>query len=219
MARNQSLLSGSVYERLREEILSGVLRPNEPLVENEIGERLMVSRTPVREGLQRLAAEELIVPRRQGWAVRECRPEDAICFMEVRICLEGFAASLAASRAEAIDIAELETIHQQHLMTLPENIASRVSTNRNFHLAIIRIARNVELAKAIRSATRYQFNHLVARDASEEVMERGNRDHQAILDAIKARNAAAAEDMMRKHIMRTSREVLMIPGAYVPPYS
>lgn len=210
MGRKQNSLSDSVYERLREEILSGVLRPNESLVEKEIGERLMVSRTPVREGLQRLAAEELIVARRQGWAVRECRPEDAVCFTELRICLEGFAARLASIRAKSADIAELERIHTQRLSMRLEDVAARVSTNRDFHLAIIKIAGNDELTKMTRSVTRYQFNRDAASITSMELMRRGNEDHQAILDAIIRQDATGAEFAMRRHIERTSREVLRI---------
>src|SRR5207344_499138 len=66
-----SSLTGVVYERLRSEIVRGELRPNERLIEAEIADRLKVSRTPVRESLQRLAADGLVVSRRRGWVVYE----------------------------------------------------------------------------------------------------------------------------------------------------
>ncbi len=53
--------SGEVFDRVRQAIIAGELRPNEPLIEADIAERLGVSRTPVRESLQRLAAAGLIV--------------------------------------------------------------------------------------------------------------------------------------------------------------
>src|SRR5689334_25297030 len=63
-------LADGVYQRLRSAIVRGDLRPNERLVEADLAVWLEVSRTPVRECLQRLAAERLVVNRRRGWIVR-----------------------------------------------------------------------------------------------------------------------------------------------------
>ena len=64
-------LSEDVYWQLRKEIVRGDLRPNQPLAEIDIAERLRVSRTPVRESMQRLAADGLVVSRRRRWLVYE----------------------------------------------------------------------------------------------------------------------------------------------------
>ena len=52
------------------------MRPNEPLIEDVIAVKYGTSRTPLREAIQRLAAEGLLVPRRRGWAVREFTPDE-----------------------------------------------------------------------------------------------------------------------------------------------
>ena len=86
-------LSDEVYERLRDEIVKGLIRPNERLVELDLAERLGVSRTPVRESLKRLSAEGLIHGGRHHLVVREHAPE------EIREIYESRAALKATLRA------------------------------------------------------------------------------------------------------------------------
>src|SRR6266513_835967 len=76
--------SDDVFERLRLAIVTGEIRPNTPLIEVDLAEALGVSRTPIRESLQRLAADELIVQRKRGWAVREYSPQEIQEAYEVR---------------------------------------------------------------------------------------------------------------------------------------
>src|ERR1700728_2381464 len=80
-----------VYERIRLAIVSGDIRPNEPLIENDLAEALGVSRTPIRESLQRLAADDLIVTRKRGWAVKEYTTNEIRENFEIRSGLEGMA--------------------------------------------------------------------------------------------------------------------------------
>ena len=197
--------SQEVFARLRQAIVTGELRPNEPLIEADIAERLAVSRTPVRESMQKLSAAGLIVPRKRGWAVREFSREDVAMNAEVRSALEGCAAGLAAERATAEDIARLAAIHAERLTLDPEDEAARVRTNRAFHDAVIAAARNPKLADAIDATGLFYFNGDVVRLSSVELMAQGNADHALILEALVARDRAAAEARMRAHIERTGR--------------
>lgn len=195
--------SGDVYEWLRAAIVTGDLRPNEPLIEADLAERLAVSRTPVREGLQRLAAAGLIVPRKRGWSVREYTPEEMRQKSEVRAALEGYAAYLAAERASEDDLAAISRLHQERLALTPADEALRVKTNRAFHDAVIAAAKNAALASAIYETGQFYFNGPIARLTLGEEMRLGNGDHQRIVDALIARDAPAAEQAMREHIRRT----------------
>ncbi|AVO44157.1 GntR family transcriptional regulator [Phreatobacter cathodiphilus] len=194
-----------VFDQLRRAIVTGELRPNEPLIEADLAARLAVSRTPVRESMQRLAASGLVVPRKRGWAVREFSLEDVALNAEVRAGLEGYAAGLAAQRASAEDIALLETIHRERLGLDPEDEKARVRTNRAFHDAVIAAARNPKLVDAIDATGLFYFNGDVVRMSSADQMAEGNADHAQILAAIAARDAGAAEARMRAHIDRTTR--------------
>src|SRR6266516_463803 len=77
-------LSDGVYQRLRSAIVRGDLRPNERLVEADLAGWLEVSRTPVRECLQRLAAERLVANRRRGWIVQEHSTQEIREIYDVR---------------------------------------------------------------------------------------------------------------------------------------
>ena len=78
--------SVEVYERLRRDILSGRTRPNIPLIETDLATALSLRRTPVRESLQRLSADQLIVSRERGWAVREYSEAEVRDRYETRGC-------------------------------------------------------------------------------------------------------------------------------------
>ncbi len=93
-----------VYQSLRRMVLLGEIRPNERLVETELASRLQVSRTPVREALQRLASDGLIVSRLPGWVVYEHSPMEIRDLYEARVALEGYAARLAALRAPGQEV-------------------------------------------------------------------------------------------------------------------
>jgi DNA-binding GntR family transcriptional regulator len=195
--------SNEVYEWLRVAIVTGEMRPNEHLIEADLAERLAVSRTPIRECLQRLADGGLIVPRKRGWAVREYTPQEVIENSEVRAGLEGYATRLATTRATDEQLAAISAIHQQRLRIEVVDEKSRVATNRNFHDAIIAAAQNKRLTDAIYRSGQFYFNAPLARLTTAEEMKAGNADHQRIVDAMIGRDPAAAESAMRDHILRT----------------
>lgn len=195
--------SGDVYETLRSAILSGEIRPNEPLIEADIAAALAVSRTPVREALQRLAVEQLILPRKRGWAVREITAAEAGENSEVRAALEGYAARLAVQRATDAELAAVAAVHERRLAIDPADDTARVGTNREFHGIIVEAARNGQLKHAILRSGRFYFNGAVARQTSPEEFHLSNQDHAAIVAALLARDADRAELAMRSHIMRT----------------
>lgn len=196
-------MSDQVFEHLRAKIVTGELRPNEPLIETDLAQRLAVSRTPIRESLQRLAAIGMIVPRRRGWAVREYTAEEALGKSEVRIALEGFAAFLAAQRGTDEQLQLCKRIHEDRLSVDPADEDRRITTNRDFHAAIIDAAGNVQLKEAIYETGRFYLNRPVVRSSTYEEMSLAHAEHAAIVEALLARNSDAAERAMRAHIRRT----------------
>src|SRR3954462_6517675 len=130
-------LTETVYEHLRSEIVRGQLRPNERLVEAELAERLQVSRTPVREGLQRLAADGLVISRRRGWVVYEHTIDQIRDIYETRMALEGYATRLAAERATPQQVLALDAIPRASAGTLPAPREHLVGVNARFHDAIV----------------------------------------------------------------------------------
>jgi DNA-binding GntR family transcriptional regulator len=196
---NASHLSQETYRKLRDAIVRGDIRPNERLVETELADRLQVSRTPVREGLQRLVSEGLIVSRRRGWVVREHRAEEIREIYEARTALEGYAARLACERATDEQIEEIRRLHVEG----DEDPSARqrlVDVNDALHEAIAAAAGNQTMAEMIRRTRKHFFNYRVAELYSEDEAESSVAGHEAIVQALVKRDGVAAERAMREHV-------------------
>jgi DNA-binding GntR family transcriptional regulator len=188
---------------LRTAIVTGKIRPNEPLIETDLALRLQVSRTPIRESLQRLASEGLIVPRKRGWSVREYTPEEARQNCEIRAALEGFATSLAAERANDAEFRRIEAVHEHRLALQAVNEEVMVQTNRAFHDAIMAAAHNPRLTDAIFRCGQFYFHGRAARLGTEEEFRAANVDHGRIVAALLRRDTVEAERAMRDHVFRS----------------
>lgn len=189
------------YERLRADIVTGRLRPNERLVEADLADRLEVSRTPVRECLQRLATEGLVANRRRGWVVHEHTPDEIREVYDLRAALEGFAARLAAERAtpdQAATMERLAAVDPAAYAVPPRT--DLVDYNQTFHDTVVAAAGSGRLAETIRRSREYYFNHRIAAVYSEADVAAALAGHRAIAAAVKERDADAAERLTRAHV-------------------
>lgn len=194
-------LADEVYRRLREDIVTGRLRPRDLLVEVDLAERLAVSRTPIRESLHRLAADGLITSHRRRWVVHEHSPAEIAEIYEVRMALEGLAARLAAQRADDDQRAAL-----RRLLQTPPPITTEagnewfVPLNAAFHAQVTEAARNAHLARLIELNRLYTFNRSVAARYGADEVAASQAEHASILDAIEAGDGALAEQLARTHV-------------------
>lgn len=189
-----------VYQALRRDILLGRLRPNEPLVETELAERLQVSRTPVRNSLLRLAAEGLIVSRRRRWMVYEYRKDEIRDVYEVRMAQEGFAARLACERATGEEIAEIERQYLAERHTQAQGDSSMVNSNDLFHASIVAAAHNRRLSDLVERNRVFFFNNQVALLYGPDDIEASHAQHLRLIDALRRRDPDTAEQTTRDHI-------------------
>jgi len=199
--------SEGVYRTLREDILSGRLRPRDHLVEVDIAERLHVSRTPVRESLQRLAADGLIVSHRRRWVVYEHTLAEIADIYEVRMALEGYAARLACQRATQ------EQVEQLHLFfhTRPrhyQRFAAFADVNSRLHAMITDAANNPYFQRLADGHRFYTFNHQVAARYDDADITESDTQHGLILDAIAQRDPDAAERVAREHVQLALRVIM-----------
>jgi DNA-binding GntR family transcriptional regulator len=192
--------SDEVYDRLRADIVHGLLRPNERLVEIELAEALGVSRTPVRETLQRLTLEGLVRRRRGGWVVHEHSREEIRSIYEVRAALEGYAAFLAAGRATPAQVRQLDEIYPPGEEALALGPDAQVALNERFHDGVIAAAANPRLTELSRRSRQYYFNHRIARGYTAEETRRSIDGHRRILAALGRGDGAAAEACAREHV-------------------
>jgi DNA-binding GntR family transcriptional regulator len=192
--------SEEVYEQLRADIVHGLLRPNQRLVEVELADALGVSRTPVRETLQRLALEGLVRRDRGGWVVHEHSPAEIRSIYEVRAALEGYATFLAARRATPVQLRELAAVYPPGEEAVSLGPDAQVERNERFHDGVIFAAGNARLANLSRTSRQYYFNHRIARSYTREETRRSIDGHRQILAALARGDGRAAEACAREHV-------------------
>jgi DNA-binding GntR family transcriptional regulator len=188
------------YATLRGEIMEGQLQPGHRMREQELSERLSVSRTPVREALSRLQADGLLVMQpRVGLAVAELDDAGVIELYETREALEGTAASLAARYANPRDIAAMRSILAAEELAPDDHILQQ-RHNRAFHAAVLAASHNRFLTKSLQvlhdALTLLGPTTLARPDRREQAQA----EHRQVLDAIEKRDSAAAEALMRIHV-------------------
>jgi DNA-binding GntR family transcriptional regulator len=194
-------LADGVYQRLRSAIVRGELRPNERLVEADLADWLEVSRTPVRECLQRLAAERLVANRRRGWVVLDHSIADIREIYEVRAALEGYAAQLAARHASPDQVERIMALARINLDTYAHPPRHGfVEYNQQFHDTVVESCGNSRLAEAIRRSTEYYFNYRLAAVYTAAEVAEAIGGHLAIGQAIERREPDAAERLARAHV-------------------
>jgi DNA-binding GntR family transcriptional regulator len=187
------------YERLKTGILNGTVAPGEPLVEVPLAEWLGVSRTPVREALTRLEQDGLVVRTSRGLVVRERSPEEILDIYETRIVLEATAARTAAERRSDVDMMALRRAAAElHSMVDPsEN--EMASSNRSFHRTVWRAAHNEAVFDLLE-----RLDHHLSRFPATTLSQPGrwaaaNAEHDAIIDAIEARDGVRASELTAAH--------------------
>lgn len=192
----------AVERHLRTAIVRGALRPNERLIEAELAERLGVSRTPIREALQRLAADGLVLSRRRGWVVRAHTLDEIREIYEARAALEGYAARLAAARASDDALAAVVAAQQAAQQSLTGSREALVEANDQFHAAVIAAAGNRQLADLLDRNHGYAFNYRLAATYTDAEAAEGEAQHADLAAALLARDPDRAGAIMRDHIER-----------------
>jgi DNA-binding GntR family transcriptional regulator len=195
-----------LYTKLRRAIIQGELRPNQRLVETELAEMLDVSRTPVREALQRLALDGLVSRRRRGWEVREHDASEIEQIYACRAALEGYAARLVALHATAEQLEEIAEI----LFSISDtsNRDEMVTVNEQFHETIIAAAGNPLLAELASRSRLYYFNRRVAHFYTDEETNQSRQQHIRLLEALRDRDPDRAEAITREHIATALQAIL-----------
>lgn len=200
MADDSEIPQGQgAYRRLLDEIRDGALSPGARLRETELADRLGISRTPVREAIRQLEADGLVVHLpRQGATIRSLDHAEVVELYEMRAVLEGTAARLAARAASDIELAELVALNAE-LASASAGPQAR-EMNRQFHRTLIEAARNRFLVKAM-SALQKTLLILGPTTLAEPSRAVSAVDeHGAVLAALQARDGAAAELAMRRHV-------------------
>jgi DNA-binding GntR family transcriptional regulator len=201
-------LSDKAYQLIRQKIITLELSPRSAIDEQALIEELQVGRTPIREALQRLAAEDLvsIIPRR-GMFVAEISLTDLQKIFELRVLLEGFCARLAAQRATEEQLDQLEAIVQELETVLSENGRALMSIDERFHEMLYEAADNEFLADTLRRlhALSFRIWYLVLERLGS--LRSAMEQHIEIAQALRARDGVQAEALLQQHISEFQRKI------------
>lgn len=189
------------YDLLIESIDHGLFRPGDRLVESELAERFGVSRTPIREALQRLQTQGVVARDGRSLVVSSLDHDQLGELYVVRAELEGLAARLAAQHAAPEEVRVLwELIRKDRELVARPDLLAR--TNKRFHRQLHLASHNRYLIQQLDMVHRSMA--LVA-NTSLSVAGRGPQsidEHEAIVHAIGARDGEAADAAIREHISR-----------------
>lgn len=187
------------YSMILDAIDTGTYRPGDRLVESELAERLGVSRTPIREALQRLETQSLLVRDGRSLIVAYLDHNQMAELYVVRGELEGLAARLAARNATEEEVRLLRDMVEADNALL-EHPAALARANRRFHKQIHLASHNRFLVQQLDLVHR---SMALMATTSLAVVGRGEiaqKEHDLIVAAIEARDGDAADAALRAHI-------------------
>jgi DNA-binding GntR family transcriptional regulator len=206
LVRNASV---AATELIRDAIVEGRLEPGERLKEEELARELGISRTPIREALLMLQAEDLVVatPNR-GAIVRIHDAEELEDLYDLRALLEGHAARRAADRITERELVLLQRSCARFAAVEDDDLSGLVRENQFFHNAILDISGSARLASMVRKVIKLPLVYNSYRWYSPEQKKVSVDYHRRLIEAFAARDPDQAERMMREHVLE-ARDVLV----------
>lgn len=189
------------YETIRSGIVDGTYRPGMALIEVQFAELCGVSRTPVREALNRLEHDGLIErSQRGGYFVRKRSPEEICDLYEVRINLEGLAATVAAQRRGRLDLMRIDrALTTWEVEGEGLDPMGRARLNEDFHRSIWMASGSEPLIDLL---NRLNLHLTLYPSTTMSVPGRWDasvKEHRQLVEAIRAQDAERASEIATKH--------------------
>lgn len=201
----QRTIADRIYDRLKNDIISGQLAQGSKIVEEDLARKYGTSRGPLRESIRRLEGSRLIVRiPHAGARVVTLTQQTMADIYEVRESLEGMSARLAAEKISEAQAAALWQLLEQHEQAIKEaegKIYFQREGNLDFHFRIAQASGNQWLIEHLYHEL-YQLIRM-CRYQSAQAPERPAKalaEHRQILEAISQHDAELAEMLMRRHI-------------------
>ena len=212
--------AAQIYEHVKTMAMTFEIRPGERVNEVEIARSLNVSRTPLREALNRLLMEGFLTraPNR-GFIGRALDAKQVFDLYELRRALEGSIAAIACERATDEELLELERFVKAS-KDRPEdtNASALLALDEQFHERVARLTRNEEMVRALASinARIHYFRWIDMRNGRRRHTQ---QEHLRIVKALQSRDAAAVTKLMSGHIsQRLDRIVDVIRMGFAEIY-
>ena len=196
----------ALVETLRAQIVSGELRPGEPLRQELLADRFATSRMPVREALRVLESEGLVVlVPHKGAAVAPLDPAELEEVYEMRVAAETLALRRAIPELSNAQIDRAERIQDRAEASGMRDFGA---LNKAFHTTLYAPCGRPRLLAHIAALGDVADRYLTFTAGSLDYRDRSHREHRALLAACRQRDEAAAVDMLTRHISEAGETLL-----------
>lgn len=199
-----------LYERLKRDIVQCVFKPGEVLHEGELAAKYKVSKTPVRDALNRLQHGGYVKAEpRRGYTVSPITLKDVQDVYQLRLMVEPPAAAIAAERIEEEQLRKLKELAAiKYKFEDPTSYRAFLSANGKFHTEVARASGNERIAELVQrlleEMERIFHLGLTIKDSSEEMM----REHEDLVQTLVAGDSEKAQTLMSEQIMTSRRRVI-----------
>ncbi len=199
---NRVSLREQIARALRASIIAGQMEAGVTYSVPALAERFGVSATPVREAMLDLAKEHLVEPvRNKGFRIVEVSDQDLDEITQLRLLIEPPTVAKAAHDISAERLTELRAVAEQICRYAAEgDLINYLETDRVFHLDLLAIAGNRRLLETVGHLRAQTRLYGLSRLAEEGSLVESAAEHLDLLDAIQARDARRAKQVMRHHI-------------------
>ncbi len=203
-------ITADVYQSLRDAIFSGELRAGERLDVQGLAGTFEVSNQPVKEALNRLALEGLVVIKpRSGTFVRSLSADEMNHILDARLMIESFAVrNMKSASAEAIEQLDgLAKVLGDIANATPFAYLKYNEADIAFHEGLVDLAKNPELLRLYRSLHSHYVTARAYFSSAQEKTLANESDHQEIVRAIREREKRRAVSLVESHILSAQKGI------------
>jgi len=211
LGREYKSLSELVYQRLRDHILWGTIRPGSILSVRKLSERFGVSPMPVRDAVRRLATEDLVeVAPRSSTRVAQFSPERVQELNEARSRIEALAARLAIPHLTPEDMTYVKRMPDKlDRAAAAGHVEEWYGLNQELHLLIFRKCGNSLVRRMAQDLWDKNFRHFTGRVVRQaRFRQRRSKEHRRIVSALLRRDPDEAESAWRDHVWQSGIETV-----------
>ena len=202
-------LATQVFEKLEEDIITGVYPRGEILTELKLVEQLGVSRTPIREALRRLEQERLIAESGKGSVVLGITLEDLVDIMDIRQRIEGLAAYYAAKNLTPEGHKELKQISElQDFYFSKQDVENLRKMDDKFHDTIYHLANRPVLCDTLVPLHRKTQRYRKISIEDKTRLSHSIQEHKAIYNAIASGDGELAAQLITSHIEKAKENMI-----------
>jgi len=223
--QNPTLIRGQIYDRIKQEILSGNISPGSRVLEGRLAKQANVSRTPVREALHVLEMEGFLESfPRVGYRVREITWKEAIEINEIRAVLEPLAARKAIESEDQTYLDALERVLAQSEAAAKQNQwNSLLQYDTEFDEIIVRVS-GMKALLDVWATLRHRLRlYRMGAQNSPDTRFRSIKGHWRIFECLSAKDQDGVKRAIREHLEDSKQDIKRIifdfatSGAHLPP--